>query len=206
MLIGSIFSVSADIGYPALILLVMIESGGFPLPGETALLAAGILASDGKLSIWLVILCAAGAAIVGDNIGYLIGRKGGRTLLERPGPLLRYRREVLRVGEPFFAKYGARAVFFGRFVVVLRTWASWLAGATEMEWRHFVVWNALGGICWATLIGLLAYYLGKGVEAVISDVALYALAALALIVVAVIIARRSGHLRPPPDASARPSG
>jgi membrane protein DedA with SNARE-associated domain len=206
MLIASIFSVSSDLGYPALIVLVMVESGGIPLPGETALLAAGILASEGKLSIVLVILCAAGAAIVGDNIGYLIGRKGGRYLLERPGPFLRSRREVLRVGEPFFAKYGSRAVFFGRFVVGLRTWAAWLAGATKMDWRVFAAWNALGGICWSVLIGLLAYYAGKGVESVIKDVGLYALVALALGGVAVFVAHKRGHLRRRPDEPAHPNG
>jgi membrane protein DedA with SNARE-associated domain len=199
MLIASIFSVSANLGYPALILLVMAESGGIPLPGETALLAAGILASDGKLSIALVILCAAGAAIIGDNIGYLIGRKGGRYLLERPGPFLQYRQEVLRRGEPFFAKYGARAVFFGRFVVGLRTWASWLAGATRMDWRVFAAWNALGGIVWSVLIGLLAYYVGKGVEKVISDVGLYALPVLALGGIGAVVAHRRSRRQPRPE-------
>jgi len=204
MLIASLFSVSADLGYPALILLVMAESGGIPLPGETALLAAGILASDGKLSIALVI--AAAAAIVGDNIGYLIGRKGGRYPLERPGPFLRYRHEVLRLGEPFFARYGARAVFFGRFVVGLRTWASWLASATRLDWRVFAAWNALGGIVWSLLIGLLAYYAGKGVETVISDVGLYALPVLALGGVGAFVAHRRGHLWRRPGAEAHPLG
>jgi membrane protein DedA with SNARE-associated domain len=198
--------VSADLGYPGLIILVMVESGGIPLPGETALLAAGILASEGKLSIVLVILCAAAAAILGDNIGYLIGRKGGRYLLERPGPFLRYRREVLRVGEPFFEKYGARAVFFGRFVVGLRTWASWLAGATKMDWRVFAAWNALGGICWSVLIGLLAYYVGKGVESVISDVGTYALPVLAIGGIGAFVAHRRRRRRRRPDAASELPG
>ena len=89
-------------GYPLLFVLVMSESSGVPIPGETALIAAAVLASQGKLQIELVIALAAAAAIVGDNIGYLIGRKGGRWLLERPGAFQRQRREVLRVGEPFF--------------------------------------------------------------------------------------------------------
>ena len=121
-----------------------------PIPGETALITAAVLASGGKLKIELVIPLAAAAAIVGDNIGYLIGRKGGRWLLERPGRFQRQRLEVLETGEPFFERHGPKAVFFGRFILGLRVWASWLAGATHMRWRSFFFWNALGGICWAT--------------------------------------------------------
>lgn len=190
MLIASIFNATSHVGYPALILLVMVESGGVPLPGETSLLTAGVLASSGKLSIVLVIVCAAGAAIVGDNIGYVIGRVGGRYLLTRPGPFLKSRQKVLRVGEPFFEKQGGKAVFFGRFIVGLRTWASWLAGATKMPWRVFVVWNALGGIVWATLIGLLAYYVGKSVESAIKDFGLYALPVVAIVAAAAVLVHR----------------
>src|SRR6202162_2619885 len=147
-------------GYPLLFLIVMSESSGVPLPGETALITAAILASKGKLRIELVVPLAATAAIVGDNIGYLIGRKGGRWLLTRPGRFHRQRLRVLETGEPFFERHGPKAVFFGRFLLGLRVWASWLAGATRMHWRSFVLWNALGGISWATAIGLLAYYPG----------------------------------------------
>ena len=119
-------------GYPLLFVLVMAESGGAPIPGETALITAGVLASRGKLQIEWVIVTAAAAAIVGDNIGYLIGRKGGRWLLERPGRFHRQRLEVLKTGEPFFKRHGAKAVFFGRFLLGLRVWASWLAGATRI--------------------------------------------------------------------------
>ena len=121
-----------------------------PIPGETALIAASVLASQGTLQIEVVIALAAAAAIVGDNIGYLIGRKGGRWLLERPGAVpATSARRCSRRGEPFFERHGPKAVFFGRFVLGLRVWASWLAGATHMPWRSFVVWNALGGIAWA---------------------------------------------------------
>ena len=132
-------------GYPLLFLLVMGESSGVPIPGETALITAAVIASRGKLSIELVIILAASAAIVGDNLGYLIGRKGGRWLLERPGRFHRQRLGVLQTGEPFFERHGPKAVFFGRFLLGLRVWASWLAGATRMHWRSFVLWNALGG-------------------------------------------------------------
>jgi membrane protein DedA with SNARE-associated domain len=152
-------------GYPLLFLVVMGESSGLPIPGETGLIAAGVLASAGKLEIGLVIPIAAAAAIVGDNIGYVIGRKGGRWILERPGRFYTQRQQVLLMGEPFFERHGPKAVFFGRFVLGLRVWASWLAGATEMPWRSFVLWNALGGIVWATAIGLIAYFLGQSADA-----------------------------------------
>jgi membrane protein DedA with SNARE-associated domain len=164
-------------GYPLLFLLVMAESSGVPVPGETGLIAAAVLASAGKLQIELVIPIAAAAAIVGDNIGYLIGRKGGRWLLERPGRFASQRKRVLVIGEPFFERHGPKAVFFGRFLLGLRVWASWLAGATRMPWRSFVFWNACGGICWATAIGLLAYFLGHSAGNAIQTFGVYGLVA-----------------------------
>ena len=177
-------------GYPLLFLVVMGESSGLPIPGETGLIAAGVLASAGKLEIGLVIPIAAAAAIVGDNIGYVIGRKGGRWLLERPGPFRRQRREVLAVGEPFFERHGPKAVFFGRFLLGLRTWASWLAGATRMHWRVFAVWNAAGGICWATAVGLIAYELGNSAGSAIKDFGLYGVVAVAIAILSAVVLRR----------------
>ncbi len=188
-MLASIVDVS-HIGYPLLFLLVMAESSGFPLPGETALIAGAVLASQGQLSIEAVIALAALGAIVGDNIGYLIGRKGGRWLLERPGRLQRQRREVLATGEPFFERHGPKAVFFGRFILGLRVWASWLAGATRMPWRSFAFWNAAGGICWATLIGLIAYLLGQSASNAIEAFGLYGLVAFVLAVGGVLFAHR----------------
>src|ERR1700730_1621117 len=167
-------------GYPLLFLLVMGESSGVPIPGETGLITAAALASQGKLQIELVIAIAAAGAIVGDNIGYLIGRKGGRWLLERPGRFQRQRAEGLLIGEPFFERHGPKAVFFGRFILGLRTWASWLAGATRMHWRTFVLWNALGGICWATSVGLIAYFLGHSAGNAIQTFGIYGLVAALL--------------------------
>ena len=137
-----------------------------------------MLASGGKLQIELVIAIAAAAAIVGDNIGYLIGRKGGRWLLERPGRFYKQRTQVLITGEPFFERHGPKAVFFGRFILGLRVWASWLAGATRMPWRSFVLWNALGGITWATGIGLIAYFLGQSAGGAIESFGLFGLFAV----------------------------
>ena len=172
----------------------MCESGGVPIPGETSLIAAAVLASQGKLEIVLVIPLAAAAAIVGDNIGYVIGRKGGRWLLQRPGAFQRQRLEVLRVGEPFFETHGPKAVFFGRFVLGLRVWASWLAGATRMHWRSFVLWNALGGIAWASAIGLLAYFLGHSAGSAVEAFGLYGLAAVLIAIVGGLVMHRR-HVR-----------
>jgi membrane-associated protein len=182
-------------GYPLLFVLVMGESSGVPIPGETALITAAVLASRGKLQIEWVIALAAAAAIVGDNIGYAIGRKGGRWLLERPGRFHRHRLEVLRIGEPFFERHGPKAVFFGRFVLGLRVWASWLAGATRMDWRSFVLWNALGGICWATGIGLLAYFLGSSASNAIEAFGIYGLVAAVLAVLGGFVLHRRGQRR-----------
>src|SRR5271167_927242 len=174
-MLGSIINVS-HIGYPLLFLLVMAESSGVPIPGETALITAGVLASQGRLQIELVIALAAAGAIVGDNIGYLIGKRGGRWLLERPGYFHRQRLAVLETGGPFFERHGPKAVFFGRFFLGLRVWASWLAGATRMAWRSFVFWNACGGIVWATAVGLVAYFLGRSASNAIEAFGVFGLA------------------------------
>jgi membrane protein DedA with SNARE-associated domain len=193
-------------GYPLLFLLVTSESSGVPVPGETSLIAGAVLASQGKLQIEFVIGLAAAGAIIGDNIGYLIGRKGGRWILTRPGLFYRQRREVLRVGEPFFEAHGPKAVFFGRFLLGLRVWASWLAGATRMHWRSFVFWNALGGITWALAIGLLAYFLGNSAGNAVKTFGLYGLAALLLALGGVFFLhrrhRRRGARTGTPDADA----
>jgi membrane protein DedA with SNARE-associated domain len=182
-------------GYPLLFLAVMAESSGVPIPGETALITAAVLASQGKLQIELVIPIAAAGAIVGDNIGYAIGRKGGRWLLERPGHFHRQRAQVLAMGEPFFDKHGPKAVFFGRFLLGLRVWASWLAGATKMRWRSFLLWNALGGICWATGIGLLAYFLGHAAGTAIETFGIYGLVAVLIAAGGALLAHRRHRRR-----------
>jgi membrane protein DedA with SNARE-associated domain len=156
-----------------------------------------VLASQGKLEIGLVIALAAAAAIVGDNIGYLIGRKGGRWLLERPGAFYRQRQEVLRVGEPFFERHGPKAVFFGRFLLGLRIWASWLAGATRMHWRSFALWNALGGISWATGVGLIAYLLGSSAGNALEAFGIYGLVAVVIAIVGGLVLHRRHVSRGP---------
>jgi membrane protein DedA with SNARE-associated domain len=176
-----------DYGLIALFLIVMLESGGVPLPGETALVAAGVFASQGELNIVEVIAVAAAAAIIGDNLGYWAGRTGGRKLLERSKFLSRWMDRVLPWAEGFFHRHGAKTIFIGRFFSVLRVTAAWMAGVSRMPWVKFLAWNAAGGICWAVLVGLVAYYLGHAAADAISrygligGVALVVLAALALI-------------------------
>jgi membrane protein DedA with SNARE-associated domain len=197
-MLASVIDVS-HVGYILLFVLVMAESSGIPIPGETALIAASVLASQGKLEIELVIAFAALGAIVGDNIGYSIGRKGGRWVLERPGRFRSQRLAVLETGEPFFERHGPKAVFFGRFVLGLRVWASWLAGATRMPWRSFLFWNACGGITWATAVGLLAYFLGHSASNALEAFGIFGLTA-------VIVAVGTGlflHLRHRRRASGR---
>jgi membrane protein DedA with SNARE-associated domain len=200
-------------GYPLLFLLVAAESAGVPVPGETALITGAVLASQGELEIPFVIGTAATAAIVGDNVGYVIGQHGGRWLLERPGPFHRHRLEVLATGEPFFERHGPKAVFFGRFLLGLRTWASWLAGATRMRWPIFFFYNALGGVTWACAIGIVAFYVGHSAENALSIFGIFGLVAVIVAVAGLVIAhrlhRRSERalertepaLTPPGDAS-----
>jgi membrane protein DedA with SNARE-associated domain len=174
-------------GLIALFLIVMLESGGVPLPGETALVAAGVFASQGELNIVEVIAVAAAAAIIGDNLGYWAGRTGGRKLLERSKFLSRWMDRVLPWAEGFFHRHGAKTIFIARFFSVLRVTAAWMAGVSRMPWLKFLAWNAAGGICWAVLVGLIAYYLGHAAADAISrygligGVALVVLAALALV-------------------------
>ena len=174
-------------GLIALFLIIMLESGGVPLPGETALVAAGVFASRGELNIVEVIAVAATAAILGDNIGYWIGRTGGRRVLERWKLLSRWSEGVLPWAEGFFERHGAKTIFIGRFFAILRVTAAWLAGISRMRWSTFLVWNAAGGICWAVLVGLVAYYLGHAVAdainryGLIGGAVLVALAAVAFV-------------------------
>ena len=162
-------------GLPLLFVVVMLESFGLPLPGETALIAFGVLASEGHYSIvWVIVLAAAGA-IIGDNLGYwLLGRLGGRALFRRWRWLERYSDRVLPRAERIMARHGGKTVFFGRFVAVLRVGAAAVAGLAQMKWWRFLFWNASGGVVWATAVGLAAYYGGRAVADAIQRYGLYA--------------------------------
>lgn len=178
-------------GLVLLFLVVAGESAGVPLPGETALIAAAILATQHHYGIVSVIAVGAVAAIVGDNVGYWVARTGGRRLLERWGPIRRYAERALPPGERFFEKHGGKTVFIARFVAVLRVSAAWLAGISHMTWWRFFLWNALGGITWATLVGLLAYYFGRAAADAIGK---YGLLGAAVVVVVGALVFLGAHL------------
>ncbi|HEU0028390.1 MAG TPA: DedA family protein [Ktedonobacterales bacterium] len=149
-------------GYWGVLAAVMIETMGVPFPGETALLAAAIYAGTGRpLSIELVILAAATGAILGDNFGYMVGRYGGYPLVRRVLRAFRVPVSALDGGQAYFARHGDKTVFIGRFFSILRVTVAFLAGVNRMPWRRFLIWNALGGIVWATIFGLLGYILGR---------------------------------------------
>jgi membrane protein DedA with SNARE-associated domain len=166
---------------------VCLESAGLWLPGETALIAAAVLATKHDLSIEAVIVVAAVAAIVGDNIGYWIGRKAARPLLYRYRRVRRHAERVLPPAERFFQRHGGKAVFLARFFGGLRVTGAWMAGITEMSWWRFLFWNALGGIVWAAGVGLLAYYAGKAAADALARYGVYAAVVGVLGIVALVV-------------------
>jgi undecaprenyl-diphosphatase len=155
-----ILPVPSQIGYAALAALILGESAGLPLPGETALITAGGLVAAGHLSLPLVILVAALSAIVGDTIGYWVGRRGGRALLLRDGLGATHRRHAVQRADRFFARYGAATVFFGRWVPGVRVVAAVMAGAAGMHWPKFAAANAAGAFAWAATVSTLAMLAG----------------------------------------------
>jgi membrane protein DedA with SNARE-associated domain len=183
-------------GYAAVFLLVAAESLGVPLPGETILIAAGIYAGTShRLSVWAIFAVAAAAAIIGDNIGFWIGDKGGYRLLKRYGHYVRLDERKLKIGRYIFDRHGGKVVFFGRFVSVLRTYAAFLAGTTKMAWRRFLLWNASGGIVWAAIYSFVPYEVGSVVNRVSSKVGIaLGVAAAVVIVAGIFVLRRQAGL------------
>jgi membrane protein DedA with SNARE-associated domain len=171
-------------GYLAVALFVGIESLGVPFPGETMLITAAVFAATGQLSIAGVIVAAIIGAVVGDNIGFAIGWYGGYPILRRFGKYVRLDQAKLKVGRYIFMRHGAKVVFFGRFVSVLRTYAAFLAGTNHMRWLRFLVANAAGAIVWATLYGVGAYLASATIAKLNTPVAI-GLGALAVVVIVV---------------------
>lgn len=179
-------------GYLAVLVIVGLESLGIPLPGEATLIAAALYAgATHRLSIIGVIAAASAGAIIGDNIGYLIGHWGGYRLVMRYGRYIGFHQRRFKVARYLFLRYGGAVVFFGRFVSILRAYAAFLAGTTRMPWRTFIVYNAAGGILWATLYGTAAYVLGKRVDTLSRPLTVaFAAAGIVAIVVAALVIRR----------------
>jgi membrane protein DedA with SNARE-associated domain len=187
--LGSMLAVPSQLGYPALFALIFAESAGVPLPGETALLTAGVLAGAGRLALPLVIGAAIAAAVSGDTLGYWLGRRGGRAALRRRGPFAAVRAHALERGERFFDRHGAKTVFVGRFVPGVRVVAAVLAGAAAMPWPRFAVYNLAGAFVWASTVASLASLVGPAIAAGLWVAALGA--ALVAALATVLRARRA---------------
>lgn len=193
----------AHAGYGAVMLAVGIESIGIPFPGETTLIAAAAYAgSTHKLNIGFVIAAAAAGAIIGDNIGFWIGREFGFRLLVRYGKYIRITERRIKLGQYLFQRYGIEVVFFGRFIAFLRALAAFLAGANRMTWPRFLIANALGGIVWSSIYGIGAYELGTQVHHLLGPVGIgLAVAAVILIIAGFVFLRR--HEQQLEDAAER---
>jgi membrane protein DedA with SNARE-associated domain len=191
-------------GYAAVFVLVAAESLGIPLPGETILIVAAIYAgSTHKLSVWLIFAVAAAAAIIGDNIGFWIGDKGGYRLLHRYGHYVRADETKIKIGHLIFERHGGKVVFFGRFVSVLRTYAAFLSGTLKMRWRRFLPYNASGGIVWAAIYSFIPYAVGGAITKASTpvDIALGVVAAALLITGIVLLRRHASRLADQAEAA-----
>ncbi len=186
----------ATYGYWAVLLFVAVESIGIPVPGETMLLAAAIYAgTTHRLHIILIVAAAAIGAIIGDNIGFLVGRAGGYRLLRRYGPYVRLDERKLKLGQYLFQRHGGKVVFFGRFVALLRAFAAFLAGANRMPWDRFLIANAAGGLTWAVLYGFGGYLLGNDVGRIAGPLRAVAVATTVIITIAFVIFLRRNEAR-----------
>ena len=187
----------AQYGYLAVLVIVGLESTGVPLPGETTLVAAALYAgATHNLNIVGVVIAAAVGAILGDNLGYLIGHWGGYRLLIRYGRYIRLSEKRIKIARYLFLRYGGEVVFFGRFTAILRAYDAFLAGTTRMPWRRFLFFNAAGGIAWATIYGGGAYLLGRQIERLSGpfEIVFVAAAVIAIVVGALIIRRQEERL------------
>jgi membrane protein DedA with SNARE-associated domain len=179
-------------GYVGLAFIIGLESMGVPLPGETALIFAAIYAgATHQLDVVGVIAAAVIGAVVGDNIGYLLGRRYGMPLLLRHGPRIGIDAPRIKLGRYMFAHYGAPVVFFGRFVALLRTLAALLAGVNQMHWAPFVIANLAGAVAWASVFGGGAYALGKQMHRIAGPIGIAAglIAILGLVAFGIFIKR-----------------
>lgn len=188
--------IASDYGYWAVAIVVGLESMGVPCPGETVLIAAATYAgATGNLDIALVILAAAAAAVVGDSAGFFIGRRIGLPLLHRHGPRIGLTEPRLKVGQYLFLKHGGKVVFFGRFVALLRTYAAVLAGANNMPWPRFFLFNAVGGVVWACIFGIGGYLFGSLIERYAGPIGIVLLVGAVLAGIAgIVLSKRHEHM------------
>lgn len=195
----SLETIILSVGYPLVFFFIMGESAGIPMPGETTVLIAAGAAGAGKhFNIWLVFLCACAGAIVGDTIGYWIGRRGGRNLLLRLAGRRWFKKEHLEKAEKFFSKHGGKAVFFGRSVSYLRVLTALMAGVSHMYYPRFLLYNALGGIAWAAVVSFIGYKFGQNLDLVEKIIREFGRGLLAAVVIAGLLyyfARRFGWIK-----------
>lgn len=173
----------ASYGLWVVFAVVFLEVAGLPfIPGETALITAAALASQGNGNIVAIIVLAIAAAVSGALLAYLLGRRWGREVLTRWSWFERVTHDGVDRSQEFFDRHGSKAVFLGRFVPVLRATLGWMAGIGRMRFRSFLLWNVLGAVAWGSLIGLLAYYVGEAViKAVERDLGLGIAAIVAIL-------------------------
>jgi membrane protein DedA with SNARE-associated domain len=154
-----------DYGYGLVFAVICLEAMGLPLPGESMIIGASVYAvTTGRLHVVLVVASAAAGAIVGDNLGYMLGRWAGFPLLQRYGRYVGLNERRLTLGRYLFHKHGGRVVFTGRFIAILRTFVALMAGASQMDWKVFLFWNAVGGVTWTILYGTGAALLGEAMH------------------------------------------
>jgi len=177
----------ARYGYTVVFLGVFLENTGLPVPGETALLAGAALAKFGRLSLVWVIVIAICGAILGDNLGFLIGRRGGRRLAVRHGPKIGLTAKRLAQFDAFFLRHGAKTVFLGRFITGLRVFGAMLAGASGLRWGRFLFYNATGAVVWSTAVGVAGYSLAYSWETLERWIGRSGLIALAVVVVVLVV-------------------
>ncbi|MGW5432161.1 DedA family protein [Streptomyces sp. NPDC004059] len=177
-------------GYWAVGAVVLVEDFGVPAPGETILLAAGVYAGTGRLNVVAVAVIAFAAAVVGDNIGYGIGRLGGRPFVHRWGRYVFLTPKRFQAAEEFFGRHGGKIVTVARFIEGLRQANGIIAGTTGMHWRRFLAFNALGAALWVGLWTTLAYLVGSHITAVYDEISryqLYVLVAAGVLIAALVV-------------------
>ena len=177
----------ARYGYAVVFVGVFLENTGLPVPGETALLAGAAMAHFGRLSLPWVVVTAVGGAVLGDNLGFFVGRRYGRALVERFGSRLGLTRARLRQFDRFFERHGGRTVFIARFVTGLRVFGALLAGASGLPWPTFIFYNAAGAIAWSTAIAIAGYSLAYSWETLERWIGRSGRIALAVVGVVVVI-------------------
>lgn len=186
----------ARYGYAVVFAGVFLENTGLPVPGETALLAGAALAHSGRLALWRVVVTAIVAAILGDNLGFFIGRRGGRWVLERYGGRLGLTSARLADFDRFFDRHGAKTVFVARFITGLRVVGAVLAGASGLRWPTFLFYNATGAVVWCSAVAAAGYALANSWDTLERWIGRTGVIGLVLVVVFFLVVRARARANP----------